>query len=804
MAPRSHIINQSGVNPSSTGGVSPATTAEPPVLTGQDLLRMMADPIFSSQRNGRPRRLIPPWEPQESEGDTLDLREVLGKLWAGRWTVVVTALLTLACAFLLITQIKPQYTATATMMFDTNKAQILDLQQVLADPQFGKDAMQNEVEVLRSTALLERVIDELGLEFDTQFNAALRVPEETVFTRLMGLVTLPPDLTAFLTDIGVFAPDGPPPDPVEAARRERLGVIDEVRKGLELEPLAGSQIIQISFTSANPRTSATIANSISEQYLFDQLDAKLATTRAATEWLSGRVDELQLRVQTAEEAVETHRAELAQVAGQSLQITERQRDAVSATLADERRLLGELDAQYARLLDAMAQSEDLASIREFRNSDIIQAFRRQETALAARHASLVRSTAPGHPLLARIEDELVTLREQIDTEAARIVTAIRLELDTVRTREAALGAELQALERQAFAQSRDEVALRQAEREAEASRLLYQNFLARLKETSEQEALQSADARVLSPAEAPLRPEQQKKNLILALAGVVGACLGIGLVFLMDSLNNTFRTPHELEARAGLNVLSALPTLGPRLDRAKVVRHLVENPRSALAEGIRNLRTSILFSGTALPPRVVMFTSSVPREGKSTTATLLGMSSQQMGKRSIIVDCDLRLPALAKLVGRSDEGPGLMSVLEHKTPWREAVHVDDATGVHMLTVRPSELKGGLNAADILSAPRFRDLIAQLSEDYELVILDTPPTLVVTDARILSSIADAVVYAVRWDKTPRGAVLQGLKELESVQAPITGLVMTMMNEARAEQYAYEGYRYDKGRYRAYYA
>jgi capsular exopolysaccharide synthesis family protein len=228
------------------------------------------------------------------------------------------------------------------------------------------------------------------------------------------------------------------------------------------------------------------------------------------------------------------------------------------------------------------------------------------------------------------------------------------------------------------------------------------------------------------------------------MALALGLAVGVGIVFLLDKLNNTFRTPLQVETLTGETVLGTIPAIGRRLHRQDVVRQFRNNPKSSLAESIRSLRTSILFSNVDTPPKVVMFTSSVPREAKSTTSMLVAMTSQQMGKSAIIVDCDLRLPSLARLLNADDGKPGLLSVIEGSAELDEAIFLDPETGLHVLMTKPSEPRTNLNAADILSSRKFDQILAALKKRYDLVILDTPPTLVVADARILSTHADAVV------------------------------------------------------------
>jgi capsular exopolysaccharide synthesis family protein len=240
------------------------------------------------------------------------------------------------------------------------------------------------------------------------------------------------------------------------------------------------------------------------------------------------------------------------------------------------------------------------------------------------------------------------------------------------------------------------------------------------------------------------------------------------------------------------------------MHRRDVIGQFKENPKSALAEAVRSLRTSILFSRVDNPPKTVMFTSSVPREGKSTTSMLVAMTSRQMGKSAIIVDCDLRLPSLARLLPENDGDAGLLSVLEGSAKLEDAIYRDKDTGLDVLMTRPSEPRSNVNAADILSSQKFNDILKELQSVYDLVVLDTPPTLVVADARILARHVDAVVYVVAWDRTPRGAVIEGIKELKSVDAPLVGVCFTMLNEGRAARYSYDGYSYYRGRYREYYA
>jgi polysaccharide biosynthesis transport protein len=744
-----------------------------------------------------------PASQNESEEPAIDLRSILLTLWRGKWIIGVSTLIALILAVLSVSQVSPTYRAQAKVMFGFQRPNVTNMQNVLADQTYDSAAIQNQIEILSSTVLTERVINHLKLDENPRFNPTLQPPAPTLRDRLSEYVSLPPEITDLL---GISESDAPSlslPDPEERKRQVRLAVINNVLAGLRLAPVGQSRVIAIQYLSGSPQLSARIANTYAEQYIVDQLEAKMEATNAATEWLSERVQELRIRLADAEEAIEQAMLELAGGSGQSLEVTQRQLEALNASLSATTAERSRLQALHDRLRAAIDNEMDLGTISEFRASPLIQRYRSQEIELLSKRTSLQASVPVGHPSLKRIGQQIEEVRRNITEEAGRIISATFLDLQAAIAQEQSLIEEVQFLEQEVVSQTSSQAQIRQLEREAEASRSLYNTFLARLQETTAQEDLQEADARLLSPAEIPLFPERVAKRRTVIVITVIGTLIGIGLAFLIDRLNNTFRSPAQLETMTGLPVIGILPAIGSRMKRADIIQYSRHKPGSALVEAVRNLRTSILFSNIDKPPKVVMFTSSVPKEAKSTTSMLVAKTSQQMGKSTIIVDCDLRLPTLEGLVDEEANEHSLLSVLEGHSTVLDAVRKDDDTGLHILTSGGNQFHTGINAADILASNKFKHLIEELSETYDLVILDTPPALVVADARIVSRVADAVVYAVHYDYTPRGAVIEGLKDLSSIGAPIVGIIMTKVNEARASQYSYNGHSYYKGQYRDYY-
>ena len=729
----------------------------------------------------------------------IDLRSVLNSIWRAKWMIGALGLLFAVLAAAAISRMTPEYRAVATVMFGIQRASIPELQQLLPTAKFDPAEIENEIQVLGSTNLLTRVVQDLDLQNDPRFNPALADEEASApegGAPAGGVGGLVARAKALLAQVGLGgAPEAA--TPVDPAQLRLRAAVEQLQDELELTPVPNSSVIRIGYSAYSPDLAQAIVNAVAQQYIVDQLQVKLETANAATTWLTTRVAELRQQVQTSEEAVETLKAQLSTDAGQGIEITQQQLAALNAALSTAQSEATAAEARYQRLSEALAAGEDLSP-----ESQLIRQYRDEEGVLLTRRNTL----SENHPAIPQIDTQIRTVRDRIGDEGRRVAAVAQVDLQTARTRVSELEQAVRNLESKALAQSRDEIRIRQLEREAEANRLLYENLLTRLNESSQQEDLQSADARILSSAEAPLEPQSRRAPLLIALAGLFGCALGGGIALLRDNFNNTFRSPRQLEAATGLSVLGALPALPARARTRDFVKYLLQNPNSALAEAVRNLRTSILRPNGATPPRLVMVTSSVPGEGKSITSMLIAITSRQMGRSTIIVDCDLRRSAVGRFFDEPEEDrPGILSVLEGGATLPEAVYEDPATGLHALMVRRSErAKSDRNAADILSSRRFAELIRQLGQTYEVVILDTPPALVVTDARIISAMVDSVVYVVRWNATERDAVLEGLKEMNSVEAPIAGAVLSMVDEDKAAKQVIDGYAYRRGQYREYYS
>ena len=330
------------------------------------------------------------------------------------------------------------------------------------------------------------------------------------------------------------------------------------------------------------------------------------------------------------------------------------------------------------------------------------------------------------------------------------------------------------------------VRLRQLERDAEASRLLYESFLSRLKETTLQMGVQEADARLLTAAEPPGGSSWPNAPATYAVGATAGLFLGILIAVVRERLNLTFRTPEDLEARTGHSVLASLP-VGPFGKRGELLDDLLARPTSGFAESLRNLRTSIQLSHLAHVPQVTAANSGLPGEGKTTTCVALAQIARSLGKKVLLLECDLRRSTMHEYFG-VERGEGLFSVLTGTRPFSEAVYVDERTGLHVLFGEESTI----NAADVFASNRFGDFVAKVRSHYDLILIDTPPVLAVPDARPISRHADGVLYLVRWNRTMRDTVAQGLRVFQQTNTRVLGLVLAQIDVTEMARYGYRAY------------
>jgi capsular exopolysaccharide synthesis family protein len=736
----------------------------------------------------------PPRSEEERDGeDAFNLPNLIQLLRTNIWLLVAATVLGVGFAAWSYYKKTPRYTAGATVVIETQSQNVFDFRSVVSNNASNFYAMNTEVLLLRSHDLMGRIADALALQNDPEFNPALR-PPSSGWKELIGydqIVTVlgladgsleeaAPDQGGRVTEridqvMTVFGLGEKPALPQPTADRARERAISLLFSKLRVSQIEDTYAFRLTATTEGARKSADIANKFAELYVEKKREISFQATNEAMTWLSGRVVELKGELEIAEAAVE----ELA--AGTGLVSEE-------ALVANSRRLMSMRERQAEQKQAAENLKVRISNLAQLRSAEDYGALGDALEDLQLRGLARELALQPGDEAMLNRFDRL--LEEMLQT--------LHTELGQYESQMVTLTKPIAELQETVEAQSADLVQLRQLRREAEAARLVYEHSLRRMKEISVQEGLEQADVRVLSAAVIPGAPSSAKAQSTIVRGGAIGLFLGVALIFLRNMLRVTIRTPEELEAATGLTVMGVIPSVRAAKPRA-LLAYMIEKPNSGLAEAVRNLRTAIQLSDMDMAPKSIMVSSSVPGEGKTSTAIALAQSWASSGKKVLLLDCDLRRGSL-RTEFKIETKSGLIAVLSGNTPFEEAVSHHEGTGIDVLIADSSKVTG----VDVFSSKSYEAFIAKMRDLYDYIIIDTPPMLAVPDARVIAQNTDAVVYLAHWDSTSRRMIRSGLDLLYQVNVHVKGLALTRMDSKRMHRYGYFGYGYQGGKIDKYYA
>jgi len=733
------------------------------------------------------------WSFLQDDGE-IDLRDLLRTLWRQKAIIIGTFFISVLIAGVTVFQLTPLYTADAALMIDARKTKIVDVEAVLSGISTDAGAILAEVEILRSRTLAETVVTNLGLINDPEFNG--RLQPDGFWTTFMKANQIFPD--EFLANF--FAKkESLDLSPEQAKRKVMAGAVKSLLSNLSVAPIRRSPVIQVKFVSNNPKKAALITNTVTQLYLRDQLEAKFEATQRATRFLNDKLGDLLTKVRAAESNVDVYRRAKGLIERKGVSVDGQQMAELNSKVVLAQADRAEAEARLMQVKRLVNSGSNFDSIAEVLSSPLIQSLRRQESLVLRKASELTTEYGERHPKMINIRAEYRDLRAKIEAEVRKITKGLENQVEISRVREGTLRAALTVIQQRVVGQNRDEIKLREYEREATAARAIYSTYLNRFNETSQQSDTQSADARIISKAEIPESPTFPKKRLILLLVGVGSIFLGIVLVFVLERLDNGFRTSEQIERLTRVPSMGMVPIIRGFIKRTERVDHYVfDQPTSSVSESIRSLKTSLTLAGLDDPIKVLCITSSVPSEGKSTVASWLAQVGALSGQRALIVDCDLRRPKLHVNVNASNE-KNLVEFLAGNITLEESVYVDEITGVHMIF----GVQTTGNPLDILQSATMKNFVDAARQHYDFVILDSPPILAVSDAKILSHLADRTIYLVKWNATPREAVLSGLKQLLDAKVKFAGILLSMVNVKKHARYGYGDQGYYYGRYKEYY-
>ncbi|MFO1083548.1 MAG: AAA family ATPase [Reyranellaceae bacterium] len=719
--------------------------------------------------------------------------------------IIGCGLIAVALMAVVIAQQIPLYKASARIMLDTRTFKVVSTEAALSGVDtLNMGAIQSELEVIKSDFLIGRVVDKLGLANLADFNG----------TKPPGFIdrSLAPLRELWSTGIAkLLAPFSPgQPEPAEPAKDSasaeqsdprRLAAIGAVSSHLGVTLLGRTFVIVVTVESPDGTMSAKIANAIADAYLSDQIDSKNEANKKATDWLEQRLAELRRNLQTAEEAVAAYRRDKGLAGSPEGNVSTQTLSDLNTRYTQARGRRVEKEARLVALSKASLNPSELANIAEVAGNTTLAALRIQDVELSRKLAELGGQLGENHPKLLQVRNELNAVRTRFLSETQRITLAVRAELDAAKAEEDELKEMVDKASVVSGTATQYEAMQKQLEREAQSNRTLYESFLTRYKELRQQQDIQRADARILSYASPSYAPSSPNFKTGLLTAFIVGCMLGMAGAVAAEKLDRVFRSAAQIEEATGVNVLGMVPDVkGTAGVRASVVRQILENTASPAAEAVRAVFTAITLGSLDRPPKVVAMTSSTPSEGKTTFVTSLGglLTKMNASRRVLIVDLDLRQASMSVALGLNDRGGTIDEYLMGLRSLDECIRRHELSGVDYICARPNTP----NAPEILESHAMKSALATFADRYDLVILDGPPVMAVSDARIIARLADYTVFVVQWAKTPREVVKAAIGALLAVTSHV-GIVINRVNLAKHARYGYGDHSDYYSRYQGYY-
>jgi len=637
-------------------------------------------------------------------------------------------------------------------------------------------ALETQVAILRSDALAIKVIQALHLDQDA---------------RLTGVGQISPSAE------GAVRVSSMEPDPVRVA-----GLLGAFRGGLSVQLIRSSRLIQVSYTHPDPRLATQIANTLVTTFIEENFRTKYESVTQTSEWLSKELADLQLKVQTSEEKLVRYQKD------HSILGVDEKENIVTARLDELNKELtaAQTDRFQKESNQKLAMAGDPASstrVSPEGTSSLLDKLREKEADLNAQYAQATTQFGSGYPKVTELSNQLKQVRAEIETEKTRMQGRIRDEYLAAVQREDLLTAAFNRQKQEANQLNESAIEYSVLKRDADSNRQLYQDLLQRLKEAGVSAGLRSSNIRVVDVARIPTYPIAPNVRRNVVLGFLLGLGLGIGLAFVLDSLDSTVRNMDEVSAISALPGLGTIPLqLSSNGHSRKLLKATVDEksespslvaysrPKSEAAEAYRALRTSILLSAFGAPPKVVLITSALPQEGKTTISANSALVLAQRGSRVLLVDADLRRPGIENIFALRPRG-GLSTLISGVDKLEDVLLAFPP--VPNLWILPA---GPLppQPAELLSSTVMRDYIARWRNEFDHIIIDTPPCLSVTDAVVLSPEADRVILVARSGQTTKAALRHATELLLQVNARVMGVVLNALNFHSADGYYYYGGRY----------
>jgi capsular exopolysaccharide synthesis family protein len=741
---------------------------------------------------------VMPLETAMTGGDSgnVHLGQIISALWRRRSVFLSVAFLIIVLGFVILKLLTPLYDSTVVLVLSARQDGVVDMQQAYMNTPPSDPVVRAEVDALKSRTLIDRIIDRAGLMADPEFNQYARAFHPN------PVVCFPARLfPGFLkVKLGCRKPDASALSPEQV----KYNVASQVLRAFTVTPDPKTYSVKLDVASVDAQKAGRLANLWAAEYMQRQVDEKVTEAERAMSSLNPRLEKLSKDVARADSAVEdykqsNHILSLPGAQGDNNTLALQEVQSLSLELANARTARAKLEAAQQEVRKIQRNPAQALSAPAVAAAPLVESVREQEGTAAAQLASLQGTYGERHPLVVSARSQLEELRQRLDQEVQRAIQQLDVQVRQSQVNEQQLQARISQLSSARNGENKNLPQLRQLDSAQAAAKTVYDAFMQGAYRAAAQNGVPTARGRIVQSADTADWPTFPNIPISMAVISIAALLIAAGVVYALEATDHSFHSAGEVEDIARLTVLGmtlAAPSrsiFAVRKKTGPLSRLMITEPSSALSESLRLTRAAIASSRPDRLTKVVMITSSVPGEGKTTFALMLGRQSAATGKRTIVVEAEMRRPKFGRDL-QPLPAKGLSDYLEARASLEEVVGVDEDSGLHFIAAGSSSH----NCGELLGSSRMAVLLDHLGARYDLVVIDTPPAAIVADALQLSGMVDAAILLVKWASTPRHLVLDGMKKLQAAKAPLVGAVMTQVDARKYKLYGQGPLAYDYAR------
>jgi polysaccharide biosynthesis transport protein len=694
---------------------------------------------------------------ESSEGqDGITVKDAARILFKHKWLLLASIVLCVAAALVHGLTSTPIYRATAMIQIDRPPARIVDFNRNV-DNQQDDDllVLTTQYELLKSRALGERAVDELGLD-----------PIRTK-ARVAGVVQ------------GKSLVD-------ERELQARDSIVNGFLGSVGVEPVRGSRLVRLSVSHVNPNLAAKYANTIAQVFINMSMERRMQSSVYAKSFLEDQIRVTKAKLEDSERALNSYAKDnsIMTLDNKSTEVNQAYSEYSSALSRVEQERL-KTEAMYRA---AQANPESATLVME---NKAVQTYKDQKAKLEAEYVTNLAVFKPEFPKMLQLRAQIHEIDARIKAEVGIAMASLKAQYDAAKQQEESFRARLRASRADVLQTQDKSVDLNLLRRELDTNRQIYDSLLQRLKEVDVTSGMVSNNILVVDEAIVPLFPVSPNLYNNAAAGFVAGLILGVVLVLLKEHLDDSIKIADDVEGRLGIPLLGIIPRMPKKQTQGYMLAmQTVNEPRSSFAEAYRSMRTALQFSTASGAPRRIMVTSSIQSEGKSTTALSLAINYAQMGQRVLLIDADMRNPSLHRSLGRLNDA-GLSSYLSGDGRTDALIQKTEIPNLSILTAGPHPP----SPADLLMGPRLLELLDRVEAmGVDKIVIDAPPILGIADSIVLGNQIQNILFAIRAGETRLSNIRDALRRLRIGGLYPLGVVLTSAGPEASQYYGYYYYGY----------